>query len=215
LAAASWLIGSSHHLGSSLIPLSIAMPVWLFTGEMLARAITDRTRQLEHLAGTDFLTFLPNRRSYERVLARIQPGDAVVMIDLDHFKAVNDRHGHPVGDTTLGQFADVLRQVTRSVDCVARYGGDEFAMVLQSAQLSGAQDVLSRLRDAWGETDALPTFSAGIAVHQPEQTGTATVKRADAALYRAKAKGRHRVETAAPTDPRAPKATEDPTLTSR
>ncbi|MGQ0433825.1 MAG: GGDEF domain-containing protein, partial [Microthrixaceae bacterium] len=164
-------------------------------GELLARALTHRTSELQRVADTDPLTLLDNRRGCDRALAAMEPGDAVVLIDLDHFKAVNDRYGHQGGDEALRRVADAMRSVSRNIDCVSRYGGEEFAMVLVRAGVKGAQDVLRRLQRAWRSNEVC-SFSAGIAVHRTGETAEATLARADGALYEAKANGRNRFETA-------------------
>ena len=104
---------------------------------------------LAHDAETDPLTELANRRTFSRALETLRPGDAVVIVDLDHFKSVNDRFGHQLGDRTLRTLAACLRRATRQVDCVARYGGEEFAMVLPAAGAEGAQAALERVRRNW------------------------------------------------------------------
>jgi diguanylate cyclase (GGDEF)-like protein len=195
LAVSSYLVGNSHDLAVAVVPLAIAAPVWCLLGELLARALTHRTSELQRMADTDALTLLQNRRGCDRALVAMEPGDAVVLIDLDHFKAVNDRYGHQGGDEALRRIGDALRSVTRNIDCVARYGGEEFAMVLVRAGVHGAQDVLRRLQRVW-RSNEVTTFSAGIAVHRTGETAEATLARADGALYEAKANGRNRVETA-------------------
>jgi len=195
LAVTSFLVGNIHDLSESWVRVAIAAPIWVFVGELLARALAHRTSELERVADTDPLTLLENRRSCDRALRTMEPGDAVVLIDLDHFKAVNDRHGHQAGDEALCRLADAMREVTRTIDCVARYGGEEFAMVLARAGVRGAQDVLTRLRQEWRPGE-VATFSAGIAVHHVGEEARTTLARADGALYEAKANGRNRVEVA-------------------
>jgi diguanylate cyclase (GGDEF)-like protein len=163
-------------------------------GRMLQRL--HQTAMLTHDAETDPLTQLANRRTYNRALATLQPGDAIVIVDLDHFKSVNDRFGHDEGDRTLRVLARCLRGVARQVDCVARYGGEEFALVLADAHEDGARAAMQRLRAAWQATAPVTSFSAGIAVHAAHTTPHQTLLRADAALYRAKADGRDRDEIA-------------------
>jgi diguanylate cyclase (GGDEF)-like protein len=145
---------------------------------------------LVHDAETDPLTDLANRRTFARALETLQPGDALVIADLDHFKLVNDRHGHQVGDQTLRALAQCLRNTARQVDCVARYGGEEFAVVLPGAGAGGAQSFLARARTAWNALAPRTTFSAGVAVHVDHESPRATLRRADAALYAAKEAGR-------------------------
>jgi diguanylate cyclase (GGDEF)-like protein len=161
---------------------------------MLARV--HQTAALTRDAETDPLTQLANRRTYNRALATLQPGDAVAIVDLDHFKLVNDNYGHDEGDRVLRSLARCLRGVSRQADCVARYGGEEFALVLADAGLDGARVLMQRLRDAWLATAPMTTFSAGIAVHDDTSTPHETLQRADAALYRAKEAGRDRDEFA-------------------
>jgi diguanylate cyclase (GGDEF)-like protein len=163
-------------------------------GRMLSRLFA--TAALTRDAETDPLTQLANRRTYARALATLQPGDAVVIVDLDHFKSVNDRFGHDEGDRTLRVLAKCLGNVARQVDCVARYGGEEFALVLAEAGHDGAAAVLRRLREQWRLTGPVTTFSAGVAVHEPGANPHDTLQHADAALYRAKEQGRNRDEFA-------------------
>jgi len=195
VGVASYVVGNVHDLSGTWVRVAIAAPIWVLVSELLARALAYRTSELERVADTDPLTLLENRRRYDRALATMEPGDAVVLLDLDHFKAVNDRHGHQAGDAALCRLAEAMRSVTRSIDCVARYGGEEFAMVLARAGVRGAQDVLNRLRREW-RPDEIATFSAGIAVHRTNEEARATLARADGALYEAKANGRDRVEVA-------------------
>ncbi|HEX6311198.1 MAG TPA: GGDEF domain-containing protein [Acidimicrobiia bacterium] len=195
LAVTSFLVGNIHDLSGTWVRVAIAAPIWVFVGELLARALAFRTLELERVADTDPLTMLENRRGCDRALAAMEAGDAVVLIDLDHFKAVNDHHGHQAGDEALCRLAAAMRAVTRNIDSVARYGGEEFAMVLARAGVRGAQDVLTRLREQW-RPDEVATFSAGIAVHRIGENAETTLARADRALYEAKANGRDRVEVA-------------------
>jgi diguanylate cyclase (GGDEF)-like protein len=143
-------------------------------------------------AHTDPLTDLANRRTFARALETLRTGDALVIVDLDHFKMVNDRHGHQIGDQTLRTLAQCLRDTARQVDCVARYGGEEFAVVLPGAGAGGAISFLARARAAWNAHEPITTFSAGVAVHEDEMSSRTTLRRADAALYAAKEAGRDR-----------------------
>lgn len=154
--------------------------------------------QLRTLADTDGLTGIANRRRWDEALPRAlnlaqlraEPL-AVALLDLDHFKAYNDRHGHLLGDELLRQIGAALRAATRSHDVVARYGGEEFGLLLPNCDLDGATALLARVRAG------LPggqTFSAGVTVsdgHEPPET---VLERADQALYRAKQAGRDRDE---------------------
>ena len=151
-----------------------------------------RVGALRQEARTDPLTGLSNRRAFLEALDRLRPGGAVVFLDLDHFKALNDSRGHQAGDTVLVDFARALRASVRDGDCAARYGGEEFAVVLPSAASvdmgPAAAVVVDRLRAAW---DGPVTFSVGIAVHRTGDAASLTLARADAAVYQAKAAGRN------------------------
>jgi diguanylate cyclase (GGDEF)-like protein len=114
-------------------------------------------------------------------------------VDLDHFKAYNDEHGHAAGDSLLADCARLWQEQLREVDFIARIGGEEFGLALPGCSETEAVDVLSRLRTA---TSPLRTISAGVAEWDREEEWTALVARADAALYRAKREGRNRVALA-------------------
>ncbi|GAC1600465.1 MAG: hypothetical protein NVS3B21_27580 [Acidimicrobiales bacterium] len=161
-----------------------------------AGAVLERlgaTAQLVREAHTDPLTSLANRRSFDRSIAGAHPGDAVVMIDLDRFKAVNDTLGHEAGDELLRSMASCMRKAALGADILARWGGEEFVLLLPKAQQIGAEAVVERLRELWSETDPPTTFSAGIAVVGGGEPAGRALSRADAALYEAKRAGRDRV----------------------
>jgi diguanylate cyclase (GGDEF)-like protein len=127
---------------------------------------------------------------------------SVVMIDVDHFKRVNDAHGHPAGDAVLERLGTLIRQSLRQdIDLGGRMGGEEFALLLPETDLSGAQTVALKLRDAMreecfehGGQVFNVTISAGVAEVHGDQ-GTQALRVADERLYRAKALGRDRVVT--------------------
>jgi diguanylate cyclase (GGDEF)-like protein len=127
-------------------------------------------------------------------LARVGTGDALVLIDVDHFRSVNERLGHAGGDEVLVGLAHHLQEGVRSGDIVARYGGEEFLLVLPRCPEAEAHNVVQRLLDTWGSP--ITTFSAGIAMHRPERSIDATLEAADKALYDAKHCGRNRVRAA-------------------
>ena len=160
-------------------------------------------------AATDSLTGLPNKRvvgdTLKRVIAqaaRTLTPAALILIDLDHFKEINDRLGHPVGDQTLASVGDVLKSALRASDFAGRNGGEEFAVVLPDTDVVGAALIAEKIRQAISEiTLPVPemavTASLGIAVY-PEHAGTTErlERLADAALYTAKRAGRNRTEIA-------------------
>ena len=163
---------------------------------------------------TDALTGLHNRRYLDVHLANLfddaqrRGADlAVLLLDIDRFKSVNDRFGHDAGDEVLREFAMRIRTLTRGVDLVARFGGEEIVVVVPDASLDEARHVAERIRERIGATPfpfanrtrALEvTVSIGVAARQPGDTSALeTMKRADVALYRAKDEGRNRVIAAA------------------
>jgi len=132
----------------------------------------------------------------------------VAMADIDHFKRVNDEHGHRIGDRVLAETARVLRGAIRATDGVGRYGGEEFLIILPGTDAAGAAVLAERLRsavegspvrDAAGEPFSV-TISLGVGEHADGDDKDSLVTRADTALYRAKAGGRNRVEVAAAPD---------------
>jgi two-component system cell cycle response regulator len=161
------------------------------------------------LAVTDELTGLYNRRYFDRHLslmldkAREQERDmAVMLIDMDFFKSVNDNHGHATGDAVLKEFAQRLKRNIRGVDLACRFGGEEFVVLMPDTDYRQAQGVAERVRMAVAErgfetttTRALTvTCSVGVALNEHElDTPEMILKRADVALYRAKREGRNRV----------------------
>ena len=148
--------------------------------------------QLAQVSVRDELTGVGNRRHAVALLDALQPGDALVMIDLDHFKSVNDSEGHSAGDQVLQELAEHLGRGVRGADVVARYGGEEFLVVLRAASEEGVVTA-ERLRATWRDRNPRTTFSAGVAVHREGQPGAVTLGQADAALYAAKRTGRNRV----------------------
>jgi diguanylate cyclase (GGDEF)-like protein len=160
-----------------------------------ARRFGDERHAKETLAEVslrDELTGVGNRRHSMRLLDELQEGDAVMIVDIDNFKVVNDRHGHSRGDELLIELADHLRSNVRDPQLVARYGGDEFVVILPRVEGS-AIAVAERLLHGWRDRTPITTFSAGVAVHNPVDSQATTIANADAALYVAKRLGRDRV----------------------
>jgi diguanylate cyclase (GGDEF)-like protein len=151
-------------------------------------------------ASTDGLTGLPNRRTLEQQMRAIAGGNepfAVVMCDLDHFKTLNDGHGHAAGDAALRIFSEVLRQSLRDSDLVARWGGEEFAFLLMGANAQAAAEQVERLRLRLARTlrrGKAPSFTAsfGIADSSLSRRPDWLIQLADLALYQAKVEGRDR-----------------------
>jgi diguanylate cyclase (GGDEF)-like protein len=173
--------------------------------------------ELEQLASKDSLTGAYNRRALyelgENEVARVQRQESplsILMLDLDHFKAINDAHGHQVGDEVLIEFAKRLQSVLRKPAVLGRYGGEEFVALLPDTKRDEARLVAQRMLEVTASESSLPkcTVSIGLATFQTtgEDTLQALISRADAALYRAKHLGRNRVEEDAglPTSRPAP-----------
>lgn len=196
---------------------------WLMLGEisMINGASTALTRylrdsrdelidELERLAATDALTGLANRGTFElravRLLERARRDDGaivLVMFDLDHFKALNDRQGHAAGDTAIVRFSEILLAASRPTDLVARIGGEEFVAVIPAASprigTQFAERVAAALREQSGAGGHVLTVSAGVAPLRDEHRGVGDwLSDADRALYAAKAAGRDRVILAEP-----------------
>lgn len=168
-------------------------------------------RIVERQALVDGLTGLPNRRQCEETLAgelarvdRFGGPLAVVVADLDRFKDVNDRYGHPAGDAVLREFGVLLLETVRDVDSAGRWGGEEFLLILPGTDLDGGAQVAERIRVALAgrivlALDGTPipvTASFGVAATPPAATASELFTAADAAMYEAKRTGRNRVQTA-------------------
>jgi diguanylate cyclase (GGDEF)-like protein len=167
----------------------------------------------EHRAATDPLTKLPNARSVQEALIRMvaqaqrahTPLSAVV-IDLDHFKALNDRHGHQAGDEVLEVFSATLRRGVRASDFAGRWGGEEFVVLLHDTGLDGAMLAAEKLRASFEGLEvpgvnAHITASLGVATLPDHAAdGPALIRAADRALYRAKTAGRNRVAAGVAAD---------------
>jgi two-component system cell cycle response regulator len=178
----------------------------------LQREIEAKNLLLKELALTDALTSLPNRRAIEEWATRQLSGAArygfsfwVALADLDHFKSVNDTHGHDAGDTVLKAFSEILKSNSRRSDICGRIGGEEFLLILTHATEENAMVVIDRVRAELEATrfnfdgNALTvTASFGIAGFQGTQAAdfNRLVAQADAALYSAKRRGRNRLEMA-------------------
>jgi two-component system cell cycle response regulator len=166
----------------------------------------DLDRSLE-MAVTDQLTGLRNRRYVRRHLDSLLRTEeaAVLIVDIDKFKSINDRFGHNVGDAALKDVAERLREQLRAADVVARYGGEEFLAVLTGAQAPEAMLVAERLREAVASAPVLAeghtvpvSISIGVAIGEPGTPAEKVIGAADAALYRAKRDGRNRAYLAEP-----------------
>ncbi len=166
-----------------------------------------RARVLQNLMIRDSLTGLLNHTKTKEQLGieiermrRLGHTISLAMIDIDHFKTVNDTYGHATGDRVLRSLSRLLSQRMRQTDVVGRYGGEEFAVIMVGADAENAQRAIDKVRQAWAQLphfsngrEFYSTFSAGVCAAPPHKTAASLSESADAALYQAKAAGRNRV----------------------
>ncbi len=207
--------GASVDAGAEMLRTMTASASWLLAQVEASRTELEGTRaqlnraqseleQAQSLALTDPLTTLPNRRGLDlilsRELARARRAGATLclaVLDIDHFKRINDQFGHATGDEALKHLAGVLKPILRETDTVARFGGEEFVLVLPDTPLPAAEFTVSRLLralehaplDANG-TPVTVRFSAGLAQWTPQESAEHLTTRADQAMYAAKRAGR-------------------------
>lgn len=167
--------------------------------------VTELNRELNRVARRDSLTGVGNRLALDEAIARLLDQGArlrplpfaLVLFDIDKFKAYNDDHGHLAGDAALGRIGEILRRATRGTDLAFRFGGEEFLLLLPDVDLPGAIAVAERVRLAAEESNDLPPFtiSGGVALCDPAdgRDPAPLLRRADTALYLAKRAGRNRI----------------------
>jgi diguanylate cyclase len=213
-AAAAALNGFAFEPESSMLSIAAGLPLLLvypllvgIVTYRLSRRVRAQNQRLAEIGRTDGLSGVPNRAHWEDAVEsefqrqRRNPGSAsLMMIDVDHFKSINDRYGHVAGDEVIRAVAMVLRESVRGQDMVGRYGGEEFGVVLPETGAEGAAVIAERIRQriegrVMVARDGIRcTVSVGIAACDPEMGDRLDwIARADRALYRAKALGRNRV----------------------
>jgi diguanylate cyclase len=206
----------SYPLVMGLVMHRLSVQLSQRTGELMAEkrradeANLANTRALSEVASRDHLTGLFNRRHMNELLTqrhtacqRSGDGFALALIDLDHFKHINDTHGHATGDQVLRAFADQARAAMRDTDTVGRWGGEEFLVVFACSTALEAAQGIERLRQAVGAALVMAptgqpltfTVSIGLTEHVPSESVDALVERADRAMYQAKSQGRNNVVT--------------------
>ena len=218
-------VDASRFLGIIItLFVSIIMMIYLYGRERLIRdrvelenrlTMRDVARGLQLQANTDPLTGLSNRLKFNETLSsemerskRHRTALSLMLYDVDNFKAINDNHGHQVGDTVLVQISDFVRERIRPTDLVARWGGEEFIILAPGSDGQMAYQAAERLRAAmqqvvFGKVGRL-SCSFGVSQYVDGDTAETMLARVDAALYRAKVGGRNRVELAASNFPRVP-----------
>ncbi|SEP93952.1 PAS domain S-box-containing protein/diguanylate cyclase (GGDEF) domain-containing protein [Ectothiorhodospira magna] len=205
--------GSEFHLEQTVTPVRDdfgEITHYMSTG----KDISDRVRMeqtLRRMATIDLLTGLPNRSFGEQLLerewhrqARYQEGLSLIMADIDHFKSINDEHGHDAGDQVLAQVGKQLQALVRRTDSAIRWGGEEFLILVPRANLEQAIELAERIRlgircqhhPGVGRV----TMSFGVACYQPDDSRKSLLRRADQTLYAAKEAGRDRVMASPDTD---------------
>jgi len=172
------------------------------------KGLQSELQRVKRSATSDPLTGLPNRRALLDAMGELSTQGAatrhsLVMVDIDNFKLINDSHGHLIGDRVIRFVADVIRQNTKGQDTPARFGGEEFCILLPNTQLAGALTVAENIRHAIStarlvrSTNQSPlgqiTISAGVATYRKGEDSLELLERADQALYLAKERGRNKV----------------------
>jgi diguanylate cyclase (GGDEF)-like protein len=203
-----WILAdSSHALAYNLLH---TVATRLREGNLIIARERTELESYKFHASVDGLTGLFNRYWMDKMLSRQMERSrgggeplCLLLVDVDHFKQFNDRHGHVAGDCALRAVASCMRGAVRPTDLIARYGGEEFAVLLPGARLANARDIAERLRSAvsaesiqYLDDSKLPPVTVSVGVAQMPEHGTpeAFVEQADRALYRAKESGRNRVE---------------------
>lgn len=193
----------------NLFNLSAVFAMFSYLSFFYLKMVTTANRELRKMATTDPLTRLFNRRHMtylaKKELARYERNGhpvSFIVLDIDHFKMINDQHGHEAGDYVLKEVARVIKQQLRTQDMIARWGGEEFLAILPDTGIEAAHHGAERIREGllfhdWrvptGESIAL-TISAGVSELRPDDDFNSAINRADRALYSGKESGRNRVE---------------------
>ncbi|WP_059420961.1 GGDEF domain-containing protein [Sulfuricella sp. T08] len=172
--------------------------------------IQEEMKETRQWLQEDTLTGAQNRRGMDMALTREiarakrnKTSLSMAMLDIDHFKRINDKHGHDAGDAMLVHLSTVIKSVMREADVLVRYGGEEFLIVLPDSDIRGANFVIDRLRQVIQKSPMIyegkrieATFSGGLAQLKPDENGHSLLLRADKALYEAKQSGRNRFKIA-------------------
>lgn len=205
MVVAEFDVAEMEQLNAQVIELNLELAEVQRTLARANRALQANEERLQQLSITDPLTGLANRRHLMDFLSqawlrsqRFESTFSVIMADIDFFKKINDQYGHHQGDVVLKAVAAQMQAMVRKVDLVARFGGEEFVIVLQEASLDAAVELAQRLRQATSELqfEGIPsavTCSYGVAQMAPDNNVDQLLKQADEALYHSKLTGRNRV----------------------
>lgn len=185
--------------------VTISLIIPLFYGRRLIAQHETLHAQIARMAAEDSLTGLYNRRIINELIQyeierseRYKKGFSIIIVDIDFFKRVNDRHGHLAGDELLKKFAHILQDTIRHTDKVGRWGGEEFVVLCPETKPEGAESLANKIREKIESTTfndfGKQTASFGIACYQQGSTLDSMISHADEALYTAKNSGRNRVE---------------------
>ncbi len=198
------LMNKMSHLDLSSVVITLVL-INLFSYIFSTRTSLQHS-ELNHQAEIDFLTGAGNRRAFDQKMTELlKPNDTppdicLLIFDLDHFKHINDQFGHVAGDGALVQFCELLRSRIRAVDCLYRYGGEEFVFFAMGANLAAASHLAEELRalieNKLRVSGSTVTVSIGVAQQGLGESGNTWFERADAALYEAKQSGRNAVRAA-------------------
>ena len=197
----AWLVMDGGLAAEVWVRALTAVLVWVLVAEITARrtsSVDTALEEMEDIAARDPLTGLLNRRSMRSRLSQLRVGDVLLLLDLDHFKRINDTRGHQAGDALLASLGRLLLGASREQDSVIRYGGEEVLILLPGSGLDGARRFDARLRNAFFVAHPGTTYSAGLAVLANQESAAEAFRRADEALYTAKAQGRNRTVLSAP-----------------
>ena len=197
------------------INLAICLGITLLVLLLMYLSLSRYQRRLEEMAATDKLSGLLNRQAFTILMDRLmvehsrQPRPlSILLLDVDHFKSVNDLYGHAAGDRVLRRVAELLRQDLRQSDIAVRWGGEEFLVVLDNCDLAEAQRIAEKIRERIAQerldidgTHFAVTISVGVSQFSGDEFPDQTISRADAGLYQAKNNGRNRVYVWVPEMP--------------
>lgn len=191
-----------------LINLALCFIISLIILMAVQRTVSYYQQRLELMATTDKVTGLNNRHAGETLFSQAiretfrEPGKlSIILFDIDHFKKINDEHGHPAGDAVLANITTTVKSCLREADSIIRWGGEEFLVILKDCEIEDAFQIAEKIRLSVAakavvfQNASIPVnISLGVAQWQTDESGETLLMRADNAMYKAKSKGRNRTE---------------------